>query len=306
MNQMPALLKREFQEHRNMLFHVPIAVTLIILLLQMAALMTVSMGSDGWVSMTVHDDAGEARELVIGLWYQQLLQNLAVMPPVEQATTMEIAYFGTSWPLFGILWFLVFFYLLGTLHEDRRDRSILFWKSMPVSDAITIASKLLTALVVIPVIYFACVFVVQLGFLITSTLSLGDAPPSVADVVFDPMALLMRWGTYTGYHLVTVFWCAPFYAWVLLVSAWARTVPFMWALGVPLVIAAVDAILVSGEVGPFMLRHALPVGYEDEHDMTLGQTVVAYGLSWELPVALALAAAFIYLAIRLRGRADEI
>ena len=70
---------------------------------------------------------------------------------------------GLAAPLLCILWLVVFFYLLGALYEERRDRSILFWKSMPVSDVMTVASKLVTALLVVPLVYLVGIATLQLA-----------------------------------------------------------------------------------------------------------------------------------------------
>lgn len=305
MNQLPALLKREFIEHRNMLLYVPLAITAVLLGLQLIAAFVLQRGTG--MNMTIDaSDGHESREVLVGAWFDQLLVKLQAMTPSEQAHAMDAAYIGASWPLLAILWFLVFFYLLGTLYDDRRDRSVLFWKSMPVSDAMTVGSKLMIALIVIPAIYFAYTFAVQISFFVISALMVGDAPAQVAALVVDPWRLAGRWFELLGFHLVTVFWCAPFYAWVLLVSAWARSVPFVWALAIPVSLAAIDKLLVTGELGSFMVRHTAPVGWDEEHVMTLGETIVSYGTSWEFPVALVIAGVFVYLTIRIRGKTDEI
>lgn len=306
MNQLPALLKREFIEERSMMLYVPVALSVILVLLQLLALMSIGSGEAGWVTITTDDDLGESRDILIGPWYQQLLSNLAFMTPAEQAERLDYAYFASSWPLFGVLWFFVFFYLLGTLYADRQDRSILFWKSMPVSDTSTVLAKLLNGLVVIPGIYFVCILFVQISLLITSTLSAGDAPEAARDMLWSPGMVLGRWGSYIGFHLVTIAWCLPFYGWTLMVSAWARSVPFVWAVFVPVTLAAIDSIFVTGELGKFMLRHTLPVGYEDDLPLSFWDHVMRTLTSLELPLALAIGGAFIYLAIRFRGRADEI
>ncbi|WP_210235883.1 ABC-2 transporter permease, partial [Mesorhizobium sp. M1C.F.Ca.ET.212.01.1.1] len=66
----------------------------------------------------------------------------------------------------GVLAFVVFFYCLGALYDDRRDRSILFWKSLPLSDTQTVLSKVISALIVAPLIAVIAGIITMLGFLL--------------------------------------------------------------------------------------------------------------------------------------------
>lgn len=108
------------------------------------------------------------------------------------------------------------FYSLDALYGERRDRSILFWKSMPVSDLMTVLAKASIPLVVVPLVNFAATVVA----LIIIVLAPGAHPP------------LARTSGLLLYHLFAVhtFWWAPFFGWLLLVSAWAKRAPFVWAV----------------------------------------------------------------------------
>src|SRR5437867_8784109 len=64
------------------------------------------------------------------------------------------------------------FYCLDSLHGERRDRSILFWKSLPVSDLTTLLSKVTIPLAVLPLVTFAIVVVTQFIMLLISTAAL--------------------------------------------------------------------------------------------------------------------------------------
>lgn len=121
-------------------------------------------------------------------------------------------------------------YCLSALHTERRDRSILFWKSLPVSDLVTVLSKMAVPMVVAPVIAAAVILATQLLILIFSTallLANGVSPAVPLELFSTPVVLL--------YGLVTMtLWYAPIYAWFLLVSGWAKRVTFLWAVLPPL------------------------------------------------------------------------
>jgi ABC-2 type transport system permease protein len=133
------------------------------------------------------------------------------------------------------------FYCLDALYGERRDRSILFWRSLPVSDTVAVLTKASVPIVILPLLTFAIAAVTQWIVLVIDAGTLAMHGRSVAVLGQVPI-LKMQAGLL--YHLVTVhaLWYAPIYAWFLLVSAWARRMPFLWALLVPLMIAIVEKI----------------------------------------------------------------
>ncbi len=119
------------------------------------------------------------------------------------------------------------FYCLDALNGERRDRSILFWKSLPVSDLTTVLSKASIPLAVQPLLSFAVALATQLVVLLLSTvvLLLNGIDPAVLWTRLPlQMPLVMFYGL-----IVHVLWFAPIYGWLLLVSAWARRATFLWA-----------------------------------------------------------------------------
>jgi ABC-2 type transport system permease protein len=133
------------------------------------------------------------------------------------------------------------FYCLEALYGERRDRSILFWKSLPVSDTTTVLSKAAIPFVVLPVIAFCVIAATHLLMLLLATLILlsnGESPAILwaqAPLFRNPWVLI--------YGLVTLtIWNAPVYGWLFVVSAWAQRAPILWAVMPPLVIAAIEKI----------------------------------------------------------------
>jgi ABC-2 type transport system permease protein len=120
-------------------------------------------------------------------------------------------------------------YCLDALYSERRDRSILFWKSMPVSDRMTVLSKFAMAMVVIPLMAFAIALATQVAlFLLTCVMLVVkgiDVSTLTSRLPLVQMTIAMLYGL-----AVHVLWYAPIYGWLLLVSAWARKAPFLWAV----------------------------------------------------------------------------
>jgi ABC-2 type transport system permease protein len=134
------------------------------------------------------------------------------------------------------------FYCLDALNGERRDRSILFWKSLPVSDTTAVLAKASIPFVVLPLITFAVTVAAQwIMLLLSSAVLLGNGLS--ADMLWThvhlfPMSLMLL------YHLITVhvLWHAPFYGWLFLISAWARRAAFLWAVLPILAITFVEKI----------------------------------------------------------------
>jgi len=149
----------------------------------------------------------------------------------QRRAVLEEPYHFATALILGSAFIVGIFYSLDALHGERRDRSILFWKSLPVSDATTVLAKASIPLVVLPLLSFVIVVATQLIMLLLSSAVLLGSDLSVGTLWSQSSLSLMA----LLYHLVTVhmLWYAPIYGWLLLVSGWARRVAFLWA-GLPL------------------------------------------------------------------------
>jgi len=131
------------------------------------------------------------------------------------------------------------FYCLGALHNERRDRSILFWKSMPVSDLKTVLVKVSVPLLIVPAILFVVIFAVQLVMLAVSAMVL--LPSGVRFATLWTQWPIFRMSVVLAYGLITeALWFAPVWGWLLMVSAWARRAPFLWAVLPPIGVCIIE------------------------------------------------------------------
>jgi ABC-2 type transport system permease protein len=132
--------------------------------------------------------------------------------------------------ILGTAFIVSFFYSIDCLYGERRDRSILFWKSLPVSDLTTVLSKASIPLVILPLFGYTVTLVTQCFMLLYSTLVVSVSGQS-AGMLWSKLHIVQM-SSGLLFHIVTVhmLWYAPIYAWLLLVSAWARRAPFLWAV----------------------------------------------------------------------------
>jgi ABC-2 type transport system permease protein len=237
----------------------------------------------------------------------------AALKPEQHAATQQ-PYVFAALLIMAIAFIVAVFYCLDALHGERRDRSILFWKSLPVSDLTTVLSKASIPIVVLPLLSFAITLATQLIMLLLSTAIVLGNGLSVAllwrSVPLFHMSLMLL------YHLLVVhgLWYAPIYGWLLLVSAWARRAAFLWATLPLLAIYAVEKVVFNTSHFAAMLAHRLSGGAEGAPSipgsppmdpmMVLGpgKFLSAPGL-W---IGLVIAAAFLAAAVRLRRNKEPI
>jgi ABC-2 type transport system permease protein len=177
--------------------------------------------------------------------YAGRFQQTQALPLARQAAVhAELYEFAAAMIMLTSL-IVAVFYCLSALQAERRDRSILFWKSLPVSDFTTVLSKAMIPLAVLPAVAFVLVVAVRMLMLVVSTAVLAahgvDPTPLWSAVAPLSGALALIYAS-----LAMALWYAPIYGWLLLVSAWARRVAFLWAFGPPFVLGLFDWIAFHG------------------------------------------------------------
>lgn len=206
-------------------------------------------------------------------------------------------------------------YCVDALYGERRDRSILLWKSLPVSDAVTVLAKLCIPVLVVPGVIWVLTVAVHLAMLLTSTAILAANGQS-ASLLWSELHLL-RNSFGLLYHLVVLhgILAAPIYAWLLLVSAWATRAPLAWAILPPVAIGFLERVafgttrfgqLVLAVVGGGSGGAGTPVPGATLMDSMVVVSVTRLIGSPALWVGWLVAAVFLAGAVRLRRSAQPI
>jgi ABC-2 type transport system permease protein len=138
-----------------------------------------------------------------------------------------------------VLAFVVFFYALGSLYDDRRDRSVLFWKSLPVSDAQMVLSKTAWALVLAPLWAIGVGLLIGVALWVISALTITVNGMPMPHAVFTQSHPLKIIGGVLASLPVYMIWALPTVGWLMFCSAWARSKPFLWAVLVPVLACVV-------------------------------------------------------------------
>jgi ABC-2 type transport system permease protein len=226
MNTMKWLMKREFWEHKGGFYWTPAVI---------GALMTLFLAVTVFAAVYF---GGKHGMQINGEQVTNLSQHMDASDRAEMVTAISTGYMGTAAPLFMVLGFVVFFFCLGALFDERKDRSVLFWKSLPVSDWETVLSKVATALLVAPLItlVFATITGILTMLIICTAAALSGV--NVFGAVLSSSATYLAPFEIAATIPVYVLWALPTAGWLLMVGAWARTKPFLWAVGVPVLIGA--------------------------------------------------------------------
>lgn len=142
-----------------------------------------------------------------------------------------------------VAFFVTFVYLLGALFNDRKDRSILFWKSLPISETSNVLSKLLFAIIVIPIVAIVCSIPLQivLGLSAASIYSVSDAFSFFG--VLGEMQLIQVLFIHLVLILIIGIKSLPLFSWLLLSSAASKRTPMLMAILVPVLIIAVESLI---------------------------------------------------------------
>ena len=229
-------------------------------------------------------------------------ENALLLDPARRRAAIELPYDIVAVMLIFTAFIIGVFYCLDALHGERRERSILFWKSLPVSDLTTVLSKVSVSLVVLPLVSFAVIVATQFMMLLISTAAL--LPSGLAATTWANFNLLQQ-SLVLLYGLIAIaLWHAPIYGWALLVSGWVRRATFLWAVLPLLGIAFFEKITFNTSHFASMLKDRLlgfaPEAFEFSAHAIPRLTPGRYLSSPGLWLGLIFAAVFIATAIRLR------
>ena len=232
----------------------------------------------------------------------------AALDPALGQDLFEHTYMLAALLIMGTTFIVALFYCLDALHGERRDRSILFWKSLPVSDLTTVLSKASIPIFLLPLITFAITVALWIMmWLLSSAVMLGSGlsmPMGPLHFSLFTMSLMLL------YHLLGIHGLryAPIYGWLILVSGWARRAAILWATVPLLAIGIVERIAFSTSHFANMVGYRFSGGGEPTGsratsieailmpNMSLGQFLMSPGL-W---TGLAVAALLLAVAMRVR------
>src|SRR5436189_3287459 len=183
-------------------------------------------------------------------------REVLLLDPAKARAAIEAPYDMAAIMLILTAFIVGVFYCLDALHGERRDRSILFWKSLPVSDLTTLLSKATIPLAALPLVTFAIILATQVVMLLWTSVLLithGMIPASTwTNFNLLQQSLILLYGL-----VAIALWHAPIYGWALLISGWAKRATFLWAVLPVLAIGIFEKITFNTSHFASMLKHRL-------------------------------------------------
>ena len=314
MNRLMALVRREFWENKGAFRTTPLVIGGIFLAAMVMFLITFNHFDNDFQSL------------------KELLRFIAQQDAGLRAKFLYESNLGMSVIFSMVLAFVVFFYLLGSLYDDRKDRSILFWKSLPASDTMTIASKLLSAMFVAPLIFWVVYVITHIVITLLFSvviMSLGENPWTLFLSLGNPFK---AWSMVLLSYFAQAIWALPLYGWLMLVSAFAPRIPLLFAVLPPVILGVLQlwvdflktftlndnlfglfghwfansplVMSVDGSDNDFGAALGIPITSDYDHQVTVANMLDRL-LSTDMLIGLAMAVVFLGGTLWLRRRATE-
>jgi ABC-2 type transport system permease protein len=314
MKRLNALLRREFWENKGAFRTTPLVIGgLYVVFLLMSIFTTAHIDSDLYT-------------------FREAVRVMADQPAELRGMVMYQGMLGSSVFFTVVMGFVIFFYLLGSLYDDRKDRSILFWKSLPASDTLTLASKLISAMVVIPTFFLLILMITHIIMAIIGSLMILGVDGNPWTLFLGVVNPFKAWAMIAASWYAHSIWALPIYGWLMLVSAFAPRVPLLFATLPPLIFAVLQTWIdflrtftlksnIVGVVGEWIFNTpailtaevhdgvgeialGVPLTDDFDHAVTLVNMLDRL-FSVQMLIGLVIAAVFLAAALWLRHRATE-
>lgn len=273
MNTMKWLIKREFWEHWRELFLFPIFVSCALALGGAVYLASMQITVEGNQVVALNKSSFFGKQtssrsewkldapIVAKVEAEMNYRETDAMPPETVAIVGSTDYLV---PIFFVYSFLIFQYCVHGLYAERKDRSVLFWKSLPVSDSATVVSKVLVALIIAP----ALAFIIGSLFTLIGDLMFDVWQASAVPGSLDRLSLrfvrtltdsrhLLNQLKFAGILPVYALWALPTVGFLLMISAWSRVNPILWAVGVPVATGTLASIPSTSIMGSDWTLHSI-------------------------------------------------
>lgn len=299
---MSTLARREIQENRTSLIWTPIGIAIALVAVMLVSVLLanrVSVVGDTLLNVLLKEESTKGLDITIDISADEKGDRTTYKIEKKQAPGEEHDWdFSEDWdfepktgpelqekiqegldekfenlnPILNLvhsLMLLVLFlvsitYLLSSLYTDRKDHSILFWRSMPLSEWEEVLSKLAMALIIVPAVFILASIVVQLAYVSIAMLM-------VWRMDMDPFGLILGnlefgslfFGQIAGW-LLTVLWISPLYSWLLLASAAAKRSPFFLSVAPVFGIIFIEEVFLGSEYFANAIERHIPHYTEGE------------------------------------------
>ena len=292
-----ALVRRELLENRLGLIYAPWIVSFIlcvVIVLVYSGLADIS--TPNFTFSTSIFDNPETVE-----W-----MRVATAEQIHAVTRTALLILGT--PVVLVMFFGIVSYSLGTFYEERKDKSITFWRSLPVSDGLTILSKVFVACFVAPLIVLPALIVLHLVALLSASFFLMSSDIVSFGWVWDGSSII-DWLRVIVSLWTQAIWLLPIISWLMLSGSYAKK-PIVAAILPVVALVVLERVVSSSGVlfsilkdrfGPWSLSSSFPNKTEELRvvDISDVQLLITTGEFWYgILLSIVLLAATVYVRNR--------
>jgi len=314
----PMLIRREFWEHKSLWIAPLVWVGLILFFSTWGVIqLPLEHGADALVSGQSSDQMHMSEQ------DRERLRDAMKLPEDRKQSIFAFSFLAFFGMISVFMTIVVFFYLIDCLYTERKDRSILFWKSLPISDSNVVLSKLAVAMVVVPIGVIALTAVTQILIYIVVSIRLHGSVMSAVLPDWSFIAWLRSQAVALGMMLGGVLWYAPIAGYLLLLSSWTKNKVFLWAILPPIALPVLEKVFLKSDyvleflgqrfTGYIQLMKLDPNAFEagnNQHMPAVSEVYNAFHLSnvflsAEMWIGVAAAAAMVFATIRIRRYRDD-
>jgi ABC-2 type transport system permease protein len=314
----PMLIRREFWEHKSLWIAPLVWVGLLVFFFTWGVIQApMEHSADALLSAHTID------EMHLSDQDREQMKNAIKLPEDRKQSMFAFSFLAIYGLVSVFMTIVVFFYLIDCLYTERKDRSILFWKSLPISDANVVLSKFAVAMVVVPIGVILLTAVTQFLLYIIVWLRLHGSAISGVLPDWSFLAWLRSQAVALGVMLGGVLWYAPIGGYLLLLSTWAKNKVFLWAILPPIALPVLERVFLSSDhvldflgqrfSGYIKLMKLDPSAFEAGSHERMPPVSDVYNafhlsnvfMSTEMWIGVAAAAAMVFATIRIRRYRDD-
>ena len=224
-----AMIVREIQEHKVAFVYAPFFVSIILCFVIASVYFGgTSIQTDQFNFSTEYYD-------------EEIRQAMQSVSSVSRIDIVRTGLLVLGFPILLTVGFGVLAYSLSTFADERKDRSLIFWRSLPVSDLTTVLSKVFIVTLIVPLIVIPYIILLQLVAMTSA---------SIFFATNDIVSFGWLWGSYiiTDWFRIIfslwaqALWSLPLFLWLMLAGTYAAR-PIAGAIVPPVILIVLEGVI---------------------------------------------------------------
>ena len=224
-----AMIVREIQEHKVAFVYAPFFVSFILCFVIASVYFGgTSIQTDQFNFSTEYYD-------------EEIRQAMQSVSSVSRIDIVRTGLLVLGFPILLTVGFGLLAYSLSTFADERKDRSLIFWRSLPVSDLTTVLSKVFVVTLIVPLMVLPYIILLQLVAMTSA---------SIFFATNDIVSFSWLWGSYiiTDWFRIIfslwaqALWSLPLFLWLMLAGTFAAR-PIAGAIVPPVILIVLEGVI---------------------------------------------------------------